>query len=220
MPEDSTTPHAATDVIASYDRAHDWHSLNAMLNLYDKQGRIQFDKDIQAVREYVEKHVLPNTVRFNSTQDRLSRLIADGYYDESVFAQYDAEFLDRFYRNVDDCGFEFDTFLGAFKFHRSYALKTFDGKQYLENFPQRAAARRCARACRRRPCGRRIVFRRTYIRTFPTGDAHFPQPRQGAARRGGQLFSRTYRRQHGVHIAWHQRRIAVEQTRWRRRAVA
>ena len=137
MPEDSTTPHAATDVIASYDRAHDWHSLNAMLNLYDKQGRIQFDKDIQAVREYVEKHVLPNTVRFNSTQDRLSRLIADGYYDESVFAQYDAEFLDRFYRNVDDCGFEFDTFLGAFKFHRSYALKTFDGKQYLENFPQR-----------------------------------------------------------------------------------
>ena len=131
MPEDSTTPHAATDVIASYDRAHDWHSLNAMLNLYDKQGRIQFDKDIQAVREYVEKHVLPNTVRFNSTQDRLSRLIADGYYDESVFAQYDAEFLDRFYRNVDDCGFEFDTFLGAFKFYRSYALKTFDGKQYL-----------------------------------------------------------------------------------------
>ena len=51
MPEDSMTPHAATDVIASYDRAHDWHSLNAMLNLYDKQGHIQFDKDIQAVRE-------------------------------------------------------------------------------------------------------------------------------------------------------------------------
>ena len=140
MPEDSTTPHAATDVTASYDCAHDWHSLNAMLNLYDKQGRIQFDKDLQAVREYVEKHVLPNTVHFNSTQDRLSRLIEDGYYDESVFAQYDAEFLDRFYRNVDDCGFEFDTFLGAFKFYRSYALKTFDGKQYLENFPQRAAA--------------------------------------------------------------------------------
>lgn len=218
MPEDSTTPHAATDVIASYDRAHDWHSLNAMLNLYDKQGRIQFDKDIQAVREYVEKHVLPNTVRFNSTQDRLSRLIADGYYDESVFAQYDAEFLDRFYRNVDDCGFEFDTFLGAFKFHRSYALKTFDGKQYLENFPQRAAAVALALApATMRPPNR---ISKTYIRTFPTGDAHFPQPRQGAARRGGQLFSRTYRRQHGVHIAWHQRRIAVEQTRWRRRAVA
>ena len=218
MPEDSTTPHAATDVIASYDRAHDWHSLNAMLNLYDKQGRIQFDKDIQAVREYVEKHVLPNTVRFNSTQDRLSRLIADGYYDESVFAQYDAEFLDRFYRNVDDCGFEFDTFLGAFKFHRSYALKTFDGKQYLENFPQRAAAVALAlAAATMRPPNRisKNLYQDVSNRRRP-----LPQPRQGAARRGGQLFSRTYRRQHGVHIAWHQRRIAVEQTRWRRRAVA
>ena len=218
MPEDSTTPHAATDVIASYDRAHDWHSLNAMLNLYDKQGRIQFDKDIQAVREYVEKHVLPNTVRFNSTQDRLSRLIADGYYDESVFAQYDAEFLDRFYRNVDDCGFEFDTFLGAFKFHRSYALKTFDGKQYLENFPQRAAAVALAlAAATMRPPNRisKNLYQDVSNRRRP-----LPQPRQSAARRGGQLFSRTYRRQHGVHIAWHQRRIAVEQTRWRRRAVA
>lgn len=218
MPEDSTTPHAATDVIASYDRAHDWHSLNAMLNLYDKQGRIQFDKDIQAVREYVEKHVLPNTVRFNSTQDRLSRLIADGYYDESVFAQYDAEFLDRFYRNVDDCGFEFDTFLGAFKFHRSYALKTFDGKQYLENFPQRAAAVALAlAAATMRPPNR---ISKNLYQDVSNRRRHFPQPRQGAARRGGQLFSRTYRRQHGVHIAWHQRRIAVEQTRWRRRAVA
>ena len=218
MPEDSTTPHAATDVIASYDRAHDWHSLNAMLNLYDKQGRIQFDKDIQAVREYVEKHVLPNTVRFNSTQDRLSRLIADGYYDESVFAQYDAEFLDRFYRNVDDCGFEFDTFLGAFKFHRSYALKTFDGKQYLENFPQRAAAVALALAAGDHAAAE-SYFEDLY-QDVSNRRRHFPQPRQSAARRGGQLFSRTYRRQHGVHIAWHQRRIAAEQTRWRRRAVA
>ena len=103
MPEDSTTPHAVTDVIASYDRAHDWHSLNAMLNLYDKQGRIQFDKDIQAVREYVEKHVLPNTVRFNSTQDRLSRLIAEAITTNPYLPNM-SEFLDRFYRNVDDCG--------------------------------------------------------------------------------------------------------------------
>jgi ribonucleoside-diphosphate reductase alpha chain len=29
--------------------APDYHALNAMLNLYDKAGRIQFDKDHQAV---------------------------------------------------------------------------------------------------------------------------------------------------------------------------
>lgn len=32
----------------AYDPAHDYHALNAMLNLYDKNGKIQFDKDKQA----------------------------------------------------------------------------------------------------------------------------------------------------------------------------
>lgn len=137
---DNPTTNTTTADGATYDRAHDWHALNAMLNLYDDQGRIQFDKDRQAEREYVERHVLPNTVRFDSTRDRLDYLIANGYYDGSVFARYDADFLDDFYDDVDHCGFEFDTFLGAFKFYRSYALKTFDGERYLENFPQRAAA--------------------------------------------------------------------------------
>ena len=30
----------------------DYHALNAMLNLYDKAGRIQFDKDHQAVEAF------------------------------------------------------------------------------------------------------------------------------------------------------------------------
>ena len=136
MPNKPAMPHAAT----SYEHTHDWHALNAMLNLYDQQGRIQFDKDHQAEREYINNHVLPNTIHFDSTQNRLDQLITGGYYDKSVFAQYDTDFLNRFYQQADASGFEFDTFLGAYKFYRSYALKTFDGEHYLENFPQRAAA--------------------------------------------------------------------------------
>ena len=136
MPNKPAMPHAAT----SYEHTHDWHALNAMLNLYDQQGHIQFDKDRQAEREYINNHVLPNTIHFDSTQNRLDQLITGGYYDKSVFAQYDTDFLNRFYQQADASGFEFDTFLGAYKFYRSYALKTFDGEHYLENFPQRAAA--------------------------------------------------------------------------------
>ena len=136
MPNKPAMPHAAT----SYEHTHDWHALNAMLNLYDQQGRIQFDKDHQAEREYINNHVLPNTIHFDSTQNRLDQLITGGYYDKSVFAQYDTDFLNRFYQQADASGFEFDTFLGAYNFYRSYALKTFDGEHYLENFPQRAAA--------------------------------------------------------------------------------
>ena len=139
MTDNPTTNTTAADG-TTYDRAHDWHALNAMLNLYDDQGRIQFDKDRQAEREYIERHVRPNTISFESTHDRLDYLIANGYYDKPVFDRYDDDFLDDFYNDVNDCGFEFDTFLGAFKFYQSYALKTFDGTRYLEDFPQRAAA--------------------------------------------------------------------------------
>lgn len=124
----------------AYDPAHDYHALNAMLNLYDKNGKIQFDKDKQAEREYVTGEIAERTITFPSTKARLDYLIENKYYEPEVFAQYSDEFLDRFYKHLEDKHFEFDTFLGAFKFYTSYALKTFDGKNYLEDFPQRAGA--------------------------------------------------------------------------------
>ena len=124
----------------AYDPAHDYHALNAMLNLYDKNGKIQFDKDKQAEREYVTGEIAKRTITFPSTKERLNYLIENKYYEPEVFAQYSDEFLDRFYQHLEDKHFEFDTFLGAFKFYTSYALKTFDGKNYLEDFPQRAGA--------------------------------------------------------------------------------
>ncbi|RAE56870.1 ribonucleotide-diphosphate reductase subunit alpha, partial [Burkholderia multivorans] len=35
----------------------DYHALNAMLNLYDMDGRIQFERDKQAARQYFLQHV-------------------------------------------------------------------------------------------------------------------------------------------------------------------
>ncbi|PLS32039.1 ribonucleotide-diphosphate reductase subunit alpha [Bifidobacterium margollesii] len=126
--------------LLSYDPAHDWHALNAMLNLHDDEGRIPFDRDHDAVREYLNGHVAASTMTFGSTAERLRYLIDNHYYNGDVFAQYTPEFLDRIHAHADALGFEFGTFLGAFKFYTSYALKTFDGKRYLENFQQRAVA--------------------------------------------------------------------------------
>ncbi|MFT9393500.1 class 1b ribonucleoside-diphosphate reductase subunit alpha, partial [Bifidobacterium sp.] len=123
-----------------YDSAHDYHSLNAMLNLYDSNGKIQFDKDRQAAREFVTSHVADNTRQFDSTHERLSYLLNNQYYDKRVFDEYTPEFLDSIYAHAESLGFEFETFLGAFKFYSSYALKSFDGKQYLEDFPERCVA--------------------------------------------------------------------------------
>lgn len=136
LPLDNTTD----TTVEQYDPAHDYHALNAMLNLYDADGRIQFGKDKAAEREYVTGHVAANTKRFESTGERLRYLIDHQYYAPAVFERYSPEFLDDFYAHAESSGFEFGTFLGAFKFYTSYALKTFDGKLYLEDFPQRCAA--------------------------------------------------------------------------------
>lgn len=118
----------------------DYHSLNAMLNLYDEDGNIQFDKDHEAVDAFLAEHVAPRMIRFESTRERLRYLVDHHYYEYDVFSKYSPEFLDTFYAHADALPYRFETFLGAFKFYRSYALKTFDGEHYLEDFPQRAAA--------------------------------------------------------------------------------
>lgn len=118
----------------------DYHALNAMLNLYGEDGRIQFGKDQDAVRAFMLTHVEPNTKRFDSTAERLQYLIDHEYYERAVFERYSPSFLDAFYARAAGLGHEFATFVGAFKFYRSYALRSFDGATYLEDFTQRAAA--------------------------------------------------------------------------------
>lgn len=116
----------------------DYHALNAMLNLYDAQGRIQFDKDRQAVASFMAHHVLPNSVEFASQQARLRWLVEENYYDPAVLTRYSEDFVIQLFSHAHNAGFRFQTFLGAWKFYTSYTLKTFDGKRYLEHFPDRA----------------------------------------------------------------------------------
>ena len=127
---------ATTDTLNGV--ALDYHALNAMLNLYDADGRIQFSKDRDATRQFFLQHVAPNTLTFTSAAERLRYLVAEGYYEAEVLNQYDFDFLCHFHDDAAAWGFEFKTFLGAWKFYTSYTLKTFDGKRYLESFEQRA----------------------------------------------------------------------------------
>ncbi|MDR0627397.1 MAG: ribonucleotide-diphosphate reductase subunit alpha, partial [Bifidobacteriaceae bacterium] len=73
----------------------DYHSLNAMLNLYGEDGRIQFEADHSAVKEYFRAHVIPNTARFDSLAQKLRYLIDQEYYEADVFAPYSAKFVEE-----------------------------------------------------------------------------------------------------------------------------
>nr|WP_026339786.1 class 1b ribonucleoside-diphosphate reductase subunit alpha [Gulosibacter faecalis] len=115
----------------------DYHALNAMLNLYDAEGRIQFDKDREAAREYFLQHVNQNTVFFHDLEERLTYLVDNEYYEREVIEQYSIDFISKLRDRAFKAKFRFPTFLGAFKFYTSYALKTFDGGRYLERFEDR-----------------------------------------------------------------------------------
>ncbi|GAB3634036.1 class 1b ribonucleoside-diphosphate reductase subunit alpha [Microbacterium shaanxiense] len=130
------TEQAAFKANAAYEGL-DYHALNAMLNLYDADGKIQFDADKRAAREYFLQHVNQNTVFFHSLKERLDYLVEKEYYDGSLLEKYSHEFVQKLNDLAYDKKFRFETFLGAFKYYTSYTLKTFDGKRYLERFEDR-----------------------------------------------------------------------------------
>ncbi|MCG7418159.1 class 1b ribonucleoside-diphosphate reductase subunit alpha [Microbacterium sp. ACRRU] len=108
-----------------------------MLNLYDADGKIQFDADKRAAREYFLQHVNQNTVFFHSLKERLDYLVEKEYYEPKVLEKYSLEFIQELNDRAYGKKFRFETFLGAFKYYTSYTLKTFDGKRYLERFEDR-----------------------------------------------------------------------------------
>ncbi|ROS59312.1 ribonucleoside-diphosphate reductase alpha chain [Frigoribacterium sp. PhB160] len=115
----------------------DYHSLNAMLNLYGPSGEIQFDKDREAAKQYFLQHVNQNTVFFHNLRERLDYLVENEYYELATIEQYDFSFIEKLNDLAYSKKFRFQTFLGAFKYYTSYTLKTFDGKRYLERFEDR-----------------------------------------------------------------------------------
>ena len=115
----------------------DYNSLNAMLNLYDENGQIQFDKDKEAARQYFLQHVNKNTWFFHSLEEKIDYLIENDYYEEEILNQYDFEFVKDLFKIAYGYKFRFPTFVGAYKFYNQYALKTFDGERYLERYEDR-----------------------------------------------------------------------------------
>ncbi|GAA2197459.1 class 1b ribonucleoside-diphosphate reductase subunit alpha [Sinomonas flava] len=114
-----------------------YHELNAMLNLYGEDGKIQFDADRYAARQYFLDHVNTNTVFFHDLDEKLDYLVKKDYYERETLDQYTMNFIRDLFSRAYKKKFRFETFLGAFKFYTSYTLKTFDGKRYLERYEDR-----------------------------------------------------------------------------------
>ena len=121
-----------------------YYDLNAELNLYDENGKLQLHKDKEAAKAYFLEHVNPNTVFFHSLAEKWDYMVDNGYWedlrvsDDNLYG-YDWDEIKGLFKAAYARRFRFPTFVGAYKFYTGYATKTYDGTRYLERFEDRVS---------------------------------------------------------------------------------
>lgn len=115
-----------------------YFDLNNEVNI-PKNGQIQLDKDQEALADFIEKNVKPNTKHFSSVMERLNWLIDNDYIEAHFIHQYSDEFIEKLYDYLKSEHFHFHSFMAAYKFYAQYALRTNDKEYYLENYIDRVA---------------------------------------------------------------------------------
>ena len=98
---------------------------------------IPLHKDKEAVRAYFLEHVNPNTVFFYTLDEKLNYLIEHDYIEKEFLEKYPLDFIKKLMQDTYNKKFRFKSFMAAYKFYTQYALKTNDGKRYLERYEDR-----------------------------------------------------------------------------------
>ena len=111
-------------------------ALNNELNR-QVDGKIQLQKDREAVRAFFLEHVNPNTVFFYTLDEKLDYLIEHDYLEAEFLGKYNRKFVKKLMKETYKKKFRFRSFMSAFKFYKQYAMKTNDGQRYLERFEDR-----------------------------------------------------------------------------------
>lgn len=133
-----------TATLRARDTSTDFISLNAELEQWgvgeDGEKFVRYDRDREAVRQYFRNHVNPNLVNFLDLEEKIAFLVENDYYEKEFLDKYEWSFIKELFKKTYAHKFRFPTFVGAYKFYNSYALRTFDGKRYLERFEDRVVA--------------------------------------------------------------------------------
>ncbi|TPR17699.1 class 1b ribonucleoside-diphosphate reductase subunit alpha [Apilactobacillus timberlakei] len=115
-----------------------YYDLNNEINI-PKDGKIQLNKDKEALDAFIKENVEPNLKSFSSLKERFDYLIKNQYIEKNFVDKYDFKFIEKLYQYLKEQNFHFKSFMAAYKFYAQYALKTNDGEYYLEQFIDRVA---------------------------------------------------------------------------------
>ena len=115
-----------------------YFDLNNEVNI-PRNGQIQLDKDKEALADFIEHNVKPNTKQFSSLKERFAWLEDHDYIERGFMDKYSLSFLENLYAYLKSQDFHFHSFMAAYKFYAQYALRTNDKEYYLENYIDRVA---------------------------------------------------------------------------------
>lgn len=107
---------------------------NEIMTKDDEDFRLYKDKD--AVRSYFLDYVNKNTVFFYTLKEKIDYLIENKYY-VNFYEHYSFEQMKEVYDFVYARKFRFSSFMSAFKFFQSYALRDDSGEKFLERYEDR-----------------------------------------------------------------------------------
>ncbi|MGG4105248.1 class 1b ribonucleoside-diphosphate reductase subunit alpha [Paenibacillus lautus] len=99
----------------------------------------QFDKDKEAVKDYMINHVNQNMVFFHDLREKINYMIKNDYYDSNLLDLYTFKQIKSVFNKAYSFKFRFPSFMSAFKFYNNYALKTDDQTKFLERYEDRVA---------------------------------------------------------------------------------
>lgn len=101
-------------------------------------GWYQLENDKLAIDEFMLE-VQSNYKQFDSHLGRIKWLIQNGYYID-LLSMYSEEFIHEALEYAYSFNFKFQSYMAVSKFYQTYALKSNDGKQYLETYEDRVVA--------------------------------------------------------------------------------
>jgi ribonucleoside-diphosphate reductase alpha chain len=115
-----------------------WILLNNEI-MIKNDDEFSLHKDKEAVRSYFLDYVNKNTVFFYTLKEKIDYLIEQEYYID-FYQWYAYEQMEEVYELVYAKKFRFQSFMSAFKFFQSYALRDDSGEKFLERYEDRVVA--------------------------------------------------------------------------------
>lgn len=118
--------------------AKNWILLNNEI-MIKHDDEFSLHKDKEAVRSYFLEYVNKNTVFFYTLKEKVDYLVENNYY-INFYEWYTFEEMEKVYKMVFSKKFRFTSFMAAFKFFQSYALRDDSGEKFLERYEDRIVA--------------------------------------------------------------------------------